>query len=198
MMKFAKKLIIITIVIILSPLIVLGLIFAGFDILLDRLKEPRRKKEYENSDYYKDFSAPYHKKILNEESYIFYNEAKKRNLPVNLNHSSKGGSDYLIVRDSIYLFLMRQDVFEGISYNTSDCRWEISFFRESFLLDNEWEKYKNTFTDIEQDLPCYLLIKKSFVNPCHSETGEFKDNYALELLPQYVRIVDNYTDILSD
>ena len=198
MKKFAKKLIKITIVIILSPLIVLGLIFAGFDILLDRLKEPRRKKEYENSDYYKDFSAPYRKNILNEESYNFYNEAKNRNLPVNLKHSSKDDSDYLIVRDSIFLFPMNRDVFEGISYNTRDCKWEVSFDGEDLLLDDEWEKYKNTFTDIEQDLPCYLLIKKSFVNPCHNDNGEFRDNYALDFLPKYVRLVDNYTDIISE
>lgn len=193
----AKKFLIAVIVLLLSPLIIFGFVCAAVYLLFDWLKEPARKREYRQSHYYRDFQIPYHKNILREDGYQLYNEAKDKNFAINMIHFSDGGHDYLIVQDSVFLFPMCLDVFGGICYHTQKCKWEVDFDGELFPLDDEWEKYKSTIAESEQGMPCYLLIKQCQLSPCHNDTEEFSENYALDLLPPYVRIVQNYIDILA-
>lgn len=90
--------------IILLPVIAFGFILAGIDLLFDKLKEPSRKRTYANSHYYRDFQAPYHRGILLEDSYRFYNEAKDANLEFQMIHPSDNSPDYIISRGKAYFF----------------------------------------------------------------------------------------------
>lgn len=197
MKELAKKFSIVLVILLLSPLIVFGFLCGIVFMFFDWLKEPARKREYRRSHYYKDFLIPYRRNITYEDSYQFYNEARNDNHSIKMIHPSNGGPDYLIIQDSIFLFPMCQDVFGGISYNTQKCEWVVDFDGESFSLNDEWEKYKRTITDIGHGLPCYLLIKQCDLNPCHNDSEEFSENYALDLLPPYVHIVQQYIDIIT-
>lgn len=196
MNKLAKKLLGALVVLLCSPVIVFGFLCGAVIMFFDLLKEPSRKKEYTQSHYYKDFQIPYRKGIIYEDSYQFYNKARNDNLSINMVHPSNGGSDYLIIQGSVFLFPMCQDVFGGITYNTKEQHWEVDFDGEYYPLDDEWEKYKNPIADLEPGLPCYLLIKQSQVCPCHDDSEEFSDDFALDLLPPHVRVVQEYIDII--
>ena len=198
MKEAAKKLLIAIGVLLLSPVIIFGLVCAAVYLLFDWLKEHARKREYRQSHYYRDFQIAYHKNILSEAGYKLYNEAKDKNIPINMIHPSDNGLDYLIAQDSIFLFPMCRDVFGGICYHTKKRIWEVDFDGELFPLDDEWEKYKSTISESAQGMPCYLLIRQCELSPCHDDTEEFSEDYALDLLPPYVRVVQEYIDILAD
>lgn len=167
-------------------------------MLFDWFMEPARKREYRKSYYYRDFLIPYRKNIIQEDSYLVYNEAKNKNLPICMIHPTNDGPDFLIHRDSIFLFPMSQDVFGGIAYNTKKRKWEVDFDGDFFPLDDEWEKYKKHIAGYVQKFPCFLLIRQCELYPCRNDDQEWSDFYALDSLPPYVRVVQQYLDVITE
>ena len=73
-MKWYKKALIIICVIIFSPIILLGICAILIYYLFEMQKN---KKEYTNSEYFKDFNLPYKRYLLYSPEYRFYNSIKK-------------------------------------------------------------------------------------------------------------------------
>ena len=109
--------------------------------LFDRLKEPKRKKEYYSSAYYKDFSEPYSRSIIYQDSYLFYNETKDSKAKFTFVHQKTNGTNYIVYGGTVYLFQLDSDVFEGIFYNDQDKEWKANIDGEWVSLDEAWKDY---------------------------------------------------------
>lgn len=191
--NFLKNVLKILILIILSPVIIISIVVVAPVLLFDYLKEPSRKREYMKSQYYLDFHIPYRRHIQLEDSYQFYNEAKNANLDFQIIHPDDDNPEFVIFKNKVYLFPMHSDIFYGIFYSDTDKEWKVSLDEEWFSLDDEWNKYKAYVEKANGDMPCFLMVMQDDLHP-RDET--YSDDFAMELLPPYVCIVEHYTDVL--
>ncbi len=188
-----KKILTVFIIVLLSPLIFVFAIWALIENLIDRLKDPKRKKEYYESAYYKDFSEPYSRTIIYQDSYLFYNETKDSKAEFTFVHQPTNGIDYIIRGGTIYLFQLYSDVFEGIFYHDQDKEWKANIDGDWLSLDKTW---KDFITHIE-NTNIVMLLKDVYLLPRYNGTDEETDDCAIELLPDYIKVVSKYTDILQ-
>ena len=107
-MKWYNKLAIFLCVVVFSPIILAAVLFAGAMYLF---KLPKNKKEYRESEYFKDLNIPYAGYLLYSPEYRFYNSAKKRKLPMDYIIQSSNGLEYFVFENVLYLILMRMMLF---------------------------------------------------------------------------------------
>lgn len=126
-------------VIVFSPLIILGIIIAGIYILFQM---PKNKKEYKNSRYYADFQQKFMTGILYSPEYRFYNSAMRRGLSIKYVKQESNGFEYFIYNETIYLF----PDFEQIDLDEGEKGWQVDY-------DGNWkpfdESYANLLTNLE-------------------------------------------------
>lgn len=151
-LKWCKKILIALTVIILSPLIIVGLTFAGICILFQM---PKDKKRYKNSRYYADFQQKFMTDILYSPEYRFYNSAMRRGLSIKYVKQESNGFEYFIYNETIYLF----PDFEQIDLDEGEKGWQVDY-------DGDWkpfdESYANLLTKLEitPSYPVKLLVER--------------------------------------
>ena len=152
-LKWYQQLLIIILIVIFSPLIILGCIFAGIYYLFQM---PKNKKEYKCSSYFKDFKKPFYTDILISPEYRFYNSAIHRKLPIKYIKQKSNGFEYFIFNDTVFLF----PDFDQIDYNNEKAEWQVYF-------DGTWvnfdESYQNLLKKLDSvpKLPVKLLVERA-------------------------------------
>jgi len=149
-MKWYHKVLICICVVIFSPIIILGICTASIAYLFEM---PKNKKEYTNSEYFKDFNLPYKRYLLYSPEYRFYNGIKRRNLPIDYMRQESNGLEYFVFENILYLF----PDFEQIDFNEEKSIWEADY-------DGHWnpfeEAYNNLVSKIDKEIDssCIKLL----------------------------------------
>lgn len=152
-MKWYNKLLIGLLVIVFSPLIIAFVLIALVYVLL---QTPKTRKEYKNSQYYKDFHSPYSMRRFYSTEYRFYNAAMRRGLPIQYERQSSNDFEYFVFDNTIFLF----PDFEQINYDTEKAEWQVNY-------DGDWANFEESrqklFSKLEKNapkLPVKLLIQR--------------------------------------
>lgn len=162
-MKWYHKVLIFVCVLIFSPIIIFGIFAAAIAYLFEM---PKNKKEYTNSDYFKDFSLPYKRCLLYSPEYRFYNSIKKRNLPVDYTRQESNGLEYFVFENTLYLF----PDFEQIDFNEEKSIWEVGY-------DGDWKPFEDAFENLvskidgETDTSCIRLLVERKMFPMTDLNG---------------------------
>lgn len=162
-MKWYQKALIVVCVVIFSPIIILGICAALVAYLFEM---PKNKKEYTNSEYFKDFNLPYKRYLLYSPEYRFYNSIKKRDLPIDYMRQESNGLEYFVFENILYLF----PDFEQIDFNEEKSIWEADY-------DGDWkpfeDAYKNLVSKIdgETDIFCVRLLVERKMFPMTDLNG---------------------------
>ncbi len=149
-MKWYYKALIIVFLIIFSPVIIFG-ICAAFIAYLFEL--PKNKKEYAQSEYFKDFNLPYKRELLYSPQYRFYNSMKRRNLAIEYKRQASNGLEYFVFKNILYLF----PDFEQIDFNEEKFIWEANY-------DGDWKSFEDAYKNLvskidgETDISCIRLL----------------------------------------
>ncbi len=167
-----------------------------FDKLADYMKEPARKKKYYKSAYCEDLKVPYRKNIIYEPSYLFYNESKKYKTEFTFVHQPVNNLDYILFRDKIYLFRSYSDIFYGILYDDTDGEWKVLLDGDRFSLKKDFDDLVQKIEKTPENSETVMLFEQEELLPRYNGK-EDSDDCAVELLPDYIKIVTKYTDILQ-
>lgn len=92
---------------------------------------------------------------------------------------------------------MYPDIFYGIFYHDPDHEWKANLDGEPYSLDEIWDEHKAYAEIANQDMSCFLLVMRDYLQPRFDGTETDSDDFATELLPSYVCIVDRYTDVIA-
>ena len=182
------------IIIVFLPVIICFFLWAGIYLLIEWLKTPLYKKQYQQSIYYHDMKIPYRSFILQMPSYTFYNTAREQHIPLELVHQDTNNIDYIIYQDAIYLF----PFFDQMGYNDKKQQWEVDIDGDWVSFDMEMEK--QIIDDNQSNMPVFVLLcehelvfRETFID----NSDEVKDgDYAIDLLPACVKIGENYLSAL--
>ena len=193
---FVRKLPKALLVVIFSPLILLFLVIALFGMLIHKLKDPTRKKAYEESPYFRDLGVPYESWLPYRDSVLFYNEAKRQGREnFRLIHQADDGLDYLLFDNTIFLF--EPDCLDGVFYDDPAGEWMVNLDGDIKPLAEEWNACKSQIENNRAGMPVLMLLKDEHLFPREGGTNTETDHCARDLLPAYVRVVANYMDILD-
>lgn len=162
-MKWYVRIAIALLFVIFSPIIILclcvGLIAYLFAV-------PKNKKEYTNSEYFKDFNLPYKSYLLCSPEYRFYNSIKKRNLPINYIRQASNGLGYFVFDDVLYLF----PDFDQIAFNEDKSIWEADY-------DGDWKPFEEAYNNLvskidgQTDASCIRLLVERKMFPMTDLNG---------------------------
>lgn len=180
--RWYMKLLYALIIIVFSPLLLLFIIIGLIYSLFEWIKTPYYKKQYHASPYFKNFAFPYNRYTLYMPSYITYNTAREKGLDLELIHDEEDNPDYIIFKERLYLF----PDFDQISYDQD--KWIVDYDGDwDITLEEDIKKKKSTIKGVHVNLPYYLLLPNEMIGP---------DN-PIDLLPSYIKLVDDYTSILQ-
>lgn len=152
-MKWYLKLLLAVLIIALLPLILIFLVamFVGYLFQLRTLK-----KAYKKSLYYKEFGLPFRVYRVNSPEYCFFNNFKKRNLPINYIRQESNGLEFFIYDDTLFLF----PDFDQIDYDKGKEAWQVDY-------DGDWKNFEQAFKDIVfkidkgvPDFPIKMLVER--------------------------------------
>jgi len=150
--KWYRKFLIVLLIVIFSPLIIVGIVIGGIGTAF---RMPKMKREYKNSRYYADFGRKFTADILYSPEYRFYNGAVSRNLPIKYIRQETNGFEYFIYDDTLYLF----PDFDGIDYIEDKSEWMVDYDGDSDFfdrrLDSMLSKLENRF-----DCPIRVLAER--------------------------------------
>lgn len=150
--KWYRKFLIVLLIVIFSPLIIVGIVIGG---IYTAFRMPKMKREYKNSRYYADFGRKFTADILYSPEYRFYNGAVLRNLPIKYIRQETNGFEYFIYDDTLYLF----PDFDGIDYIEDKSEWMVDYGGDSDFfdrrLDSMLSKLENRF-----DYPIRVLAER--------------------------------------
>lgn len=150
--KWYRKFLIVLLIVIFSPLIIVGIVIGG---IYTAFRMPKMKREYKNSRYYADFGRKFTADILYSPEYRFYNGAVSRNLPIKYIRQETNGFEYFIYDDTLYLF----PDFDGIDYIEDKSEWMVDYDGDSDFLDRRLDsmlsKLENRF-----DYPIRVLAER--------------------------------------
>ena len=150
--KWYRKFLIVLLIVIFSPLIIVGIVIVG---IYTAFRMPKMKREYKSSRYYADFGRKFTADILYSPEYRFYNGAVSRNLPIKYIRQETNGFEYFIYDDTLYLF----PDFDGIDYIEDKSEWMVDYDGDSDFfdrrLDSMLSKLENRF-----DYPIRVLAER--------------------------------------
>lgn len=150
--KWYRKFLIVLLIVIFSPLIIVGIVIGW---IYTAFRMPKMKREYKNSRYYADFGRKFTADILYSPEYRFYNGAVSRNLPIKYIRQETNGFEYFIYDDTLYLF----PDFDGIDYIEDKSEWMVDYDGDSDFfdrrLDSMLSKLENRF-----DYPIRVLVER--------------------------------------
>lgn len=186
-------------IILLSPLIIPAMIlFIPYGLYQNH----KEKKKYRASPYYQRFGVRYRAWRPNQPAYRFYNDAVAAGFEPNLIHQASDDMEYLIMENTVYVF-QRTSEFDAVFYSDERREWRVLEDGDAGSLTEAWEKCVGR---IETDLSgkeLRMLLERWLIWPRNSGEAEYEDSednnedLALELLPSYVTVVENYLDILG-
>lgn len=136
--RWYDKVLIILLLIVLSPLIICAILYAAIASLIDF---PKRIRQYKQSEYYADFQNPYSVGVLDDAKYIFYNSAKKRNLPIEYIRQKSNGFEYFIFDNILYLF----PDFDQLDFKDEENEWQVDY-------DGDWSSLNKAVQQLTQKL----------------------------------------------
>ena len=180
------------IVIVLSPLLLLFFLGA---LLIDRAKEPQRRREYEASRYYRDFRIPYFPGVLYGGAYRLYQEIGDAEADFELVPETAERAGYVRSHGAWYLF--PDDGFDGIFYDDLENAWMIGLDGDWSLLDEKWQAYRAQYTDIAPGEEAFLMVLTAELLPRRGNRRGKAADRAVPRLPSYVKVGDSYRDILK-
>ena len=150
--KWYRKFLIVLLIVIFSPLIIVGIVIGG---IYTAFRMPKMKREYKNSRYYADFGRKFTADILYSPEYRFYNGAVSRNLPIKYFRQETNGFEYFIYDDTLYLF----PDFDGIDYIEDKFEWMVDYDGDADFFDKRFDsmlsKLENRF-----DYPIRVLAER--------------------------------------
>ena len=150
--KWYRKVLIALLIVIFSPLIIVGIVIGG---IYTAFRMPKLKREYKNSRYYADFGRKFKADILYSPEYRFYNGAVSRNLPIKYIRQETNGFEYFIYDDTLYLF----PDFDGIDYIEDKSEWMVGYDGDSDFFD---KRFGNLLSKLENrlDYPVRVLVER--------------------------------------
>ena len=186
--------------VLLSPLLLLAAVFFLPYALVQNYKE---KQKYLESPYFHKFGLRFHPRLLQQPAYRFYNDAVDAGYDPLLVHQASNGADYLLLENSVYVFQLQTEDVQAIYYSDEHGEWRVLADGDCGSLTEAWEK---TVEGIEPELSGKtprLLLERWMIWPRDSgdsgyeETDAGEEDLALELLPPFVTLVEQYLDILG-
>lgn len=186
--------------VLLSPLLLLAAIFFLPYMLVQNYKE---KQKYLASPYYQKFGLRFHPRLLQHPAYRFYNDAVDAGYEPLLVRQDSNGMEYLLLENTVYVLELNMEVFQAIYYSDEHGEWCVLADGDAGPLAEAWEKCVAKIEPEISDKTPRLLLERSMIWPRGSEDQGYEENgagekgLALELLPSFVKLVDNYFDILG-
>ena len=110
--------------------------------------------------------------------------------------------EYLIVENTVYVFQISSD-FDAVFYSDELQEWRVLEDGDVGSLSEAWEKYVGRIEANLSGKELRLPLERELIWPRNSgetyyeESDADDEDLALELLPSYVTVVDNYLDILG-
>lgn len=154
-------------VILLSPVILMGLVFVGVIILKDVITRPARKRKYERSAYFRDLGVPFQDNPEYDPAYSFYNEASEKGLPFTFVRQPDNSLEYLVRDGKVFLFPW----FESMALTDTDegARWMISdgesVLDEMQPFDEALAAQRAKLDAQHVGLPCVVMVTDAYLSP---------------------------------
>lgn len=187
--------------VLLSPLLLLAAVFFLPYALVQNYKE---KQKYLESPYFHKFGLRFHPRLLQQPAYRFYNDAVDAGYDPLLVRQAANGVDYLLLENVAYVFELYIEDFQAIYYSDEHGEWRVLADGDYGPLTEAWEKSAERIEpELSGKIP-RLLLERWMIWPRDSgdsgyvETEAREGDLALELLPSFVKLVDNYLDILGE
>ena len=154
--KWYDKILPMLLLIIFSPLIILSLISMALGSFLTL---PKRIKRYKQSQYYADFKKPYSAGVLGDAKYLFYNSAKKRNLPVEYVCQSSNGLEYFLFEGVLYLF----PEFDQLDFFAEENVWKADFDGDWVSFEDAAQKLKSRLDTDASEYNCKIIVERKMI-----------------------------------
>ena len=179
--KWYRKFLIVLLIVIFSPLIIVGIVIGG---IYTAFRMPKLKREYKSSHYYADFGRKFTADILYSSEYRFYNGAVSRNLPIKYIRQETNGFEYFIYDDTLYLF----PDFDGIDYDEDKAGWMVDYDGDSELFD---KRFGNLLSKLENrlDYPVRVLVERRMF---------YRMNLGGVDIPESIFITQSYDDAFEN
>lgn len=178
--------------VLLLPLILLFLLIGLVVNLIELLKEPRKKKAYGRSAYYQDLRLPYRRWITDDPYYVFYNEAKKKDLPITFVYQPDNKASYLVSKDTAFFI----QPFEAFGYDKRSQQWMAEQDDAPRPLEDVLKDCAALLDEEHRALNSGLLVLKKDLVPIsyfsETEDPEEEADFAKELLPSYLYMGSDY------
>ena len=201
-MKWYEKVLTVFLIVLISPLIILGLLLAVPSLA----REYRRsKKEYYKSPYYATFKKKFAWGITTDPVYRFYNGAVARKLPVKCPEKFDeqfDGSFYFFYDDAMFLF----PDFEQMGLSEDDgTTWQVNY-------DGDWMSFEEAYTKIlaksmDSYKPIKLLVERSMITaydltktpppPCVFVTWSYDTAFENEDSPLKMMVPQNAEELYA-
>ncbi|MBQ6935030.1 MAG: hypothetical protein IJN49_00650 [Clostridia bacterium] len=165
-MKWYYKTLIAVVIILFSPLIIVGLIIWGVSELIHL---PGNIKEYKNSQYFKDFQLPYKAHKLDSPEYRFYNSIKERNIEVD--YIRQEDTEYFIYENTLFLF----PDFYQILFDDEDSKWVADYDSDFQPLEEACQKIIDELHNIQKDYPIKILVERKMCTETNLNKFEIPD-----------------------
>lgn len=185
--KWYTNILLILLVTLLSPFI---LIAVGLYVLIE---EPKEKKKYENTPYYKQFKCKYSMGIMDSGKCRFYNSVIHRKLPI-IFHKNKIDFDFFIYNGTIYYW----SSFNLITWDDEQRKLLVWYRSDYYDLDGEISDIKERFK-FAGSMPIKILTKREkvkvgdltntplpddiYVTWSYDDAFEYDDNPFMSKLP---------------
>ena len=186
--------------VLLSPLLLLAAVFFLPYILVQNYKD---KQKYLASPYFHKFGLRFHLRLLQQPSYRFYNDAVDAGYDPQFVRQAANGVEYLLLENVAYVFELCIEDFDAIYYSDEHGEWRVLADGDAGPLTAVWEKsVERIEPELSGKIP-RLLLERWMIWPRDSgdwgyvETEAREEDLALELLPPFVKVVENYLVILG-
>lgn len=165
-MKWYYKILIAGMVILFSPLIILGVVIYGISYLFCL---PKSIKEYKKSQYFKDFQEKFKARKLNSPEYRFYNSIKERNIEVN--YIKQEDIEYFMYENTLFLF----PDFDQIFFDTEEIKWVADYDGDFYPLEQVYQKAVNKIQPPKDNYKTKILVEREMCNETNLNKVEIPD-----------------------
>lgn len=165
-MKWYYKILIAGMVILFSPLIILGVVIYGLSYLFCL---PKSIKEYKKSQYFKDFQEKFKARKLDAPEYRFYNSIKERNIEVN--YIKQEDIEYFMYENTLFLF----PDFDQIFFDTEEIKWVADYDGDYYPLEQVYQKAENKIQPPKDNYKTKILVEREMCNETNLNKFEIPD-----------------------
>lgn len=183
-MKWYTKLLIALLCILLSPFIVVSIIFLAVTY---PFRLAGQIKEYKKSRYYNDFSEKYKSAINSLPEYLFYNAMCDKFKELNITYTHrKGCPDYFEYCGTLYFF----NEFQSMKVVDGTLKGIYRKYREESLcnIEQQAEILKLSLPDDLKNLPVKLIVERTIIED---------DFISEEQVPDCLFVVNSYENALE-